>query len=285
MRKLALLALLAPLLWVGRQPPQHVPSMRQAPIFHLPLEKKTLLPETSRIPAERGVYCAYDVKGRVMYIGLSMNLRRSIETLGRDMNIYVEIERWNVEKHGECEEPCPDVRLEAHVEEQASWREMWQDGECDQGAATKGLEVLVGGSPGKRWELHDISYLLLGGELPPGNMPKDAPGADHFWQQRGREVQLSVPSVRARWWSARSSRRDLIAERSNVLKRVHRGCSQSQADSDNPTAFPKKVTLWQGRFARVKLATLKEQPELPICLKAWCQTKLHLVSAIFCVHI
>ena len=81
MRRLGALALLAPMLWVGRAPPPGVPSMRQAPIFHTQLEKKTLLPETSRIPQERGVYCIYDIKGKVMYIGLSMNLRRSIETL------------------------------------------------------------------------------------------------------------------------------------------------------------------------------------------------------------
>ena len=31
---------------------------------------------------EQGVYCIYNHKGVVMYIGLSMNLQRSVETLG-----------------------------------------------------------------------------------------------------------------------------------------------------------------------------------------------------------
>lgn len=31
---------------------------------------------------EQGVYCIYNHKGVVMYIGLSMNLQRSVEKLG-----------------------------------------------------------------------------------------------------------------------------------------------------------------------------------------------------------
>lgn len=43
----------------------------------------------------------------------------------------------------------------------------------------------------KAWRFWLEDHLARGGELPPGNMPKDAPGADHFWQQRHREVVVS----------------------------------------------------------------------------------------------
>eukprot|EP00434_Breviolum_minutum_P004720 symbB.v1.2.004160.t1/scaffold235.1/size321457/19 len=155
----------APLLWVSAKQsvsnaPKGVPSMRQAPIFPTRLDKKTLLPETSQIPKEQGVYCIYNHKGVVMYIGLSMNLQRSVETHARmfDSKHMLKTNLAGV-KFGKMPNASKELLKKA-------WKFWLQD------------------------------HVARGGHMPAGNMPKGSPGADELWQQRdSQEVAQKILQV------------------------------------------------------------------------------------------
>eukprot|EP00435_Cladocopium_sp_Y103_P045294 s2273_g13.t1 len=131
--------------------PRGVPSMRQSPICHTRLQNKTRLLNTSQIPQDPGVYCIYNHKGVVMYIGLSTNIQRSVQTHAKMFG----------SKH----------MLKTNL----------AGVKC--GVMPNASKALLK----KAWTFWLEDHMARGGHMPPGNMPRGAPGADALWHRRDED--------------------------------------------------------------------------------------------------
>ena len=103
----------------------------------------------------QGVYAVYDGAERLQYIGLSRNIQKSVATHGKAIGIT---EVGDLIGSVKCAE--------------------MPDGSKDVLKAT--------------WEVWLKEHLGNGGEIPVGNLPENAPGADPRWRSRGAQAKPSL---------------------------------------------------------------------------------------------
>lgn len=132
-----------------------VVPMTEAPIFLTPVDVVTGECDVSSLPEEMGVYAVYDTSERLQYIGLSRNIQKSVETHGKAIGI---------QEVGDLVGSVKCVEMpEGSKEELKSVWEFWLK-----------------------------EHLGNGGEIPVGNLPENAPGADPRWRSRGAQAKPSL---------------------------------------------------------------------------------------------
>ena len=132
-----------------------VVPMTEAPIFLTPVDVVTGECDVSSLPEEMGVYGVYDSSDRLQYIGLSRNIQKSVEAHGKAIGIQ------------EVGDLITSVRCF----------------EMPDGSKEELKEV---------WEFWLKDHLGSGGEIPVGNLPENAPGADPRWRSRGAQAKPSL---------------------------------------------------------------------------------------------
>ncbi|CAK9042828.1 unnamed protein product [Durusdinium trenchii] len=141
--------------WAESDTELMVPPMTEAPIFLTPVDVVTGELDVSSLPEEMGVYAVYDGDERLQYIGLSRNMQKSVATHAKAIGIK------------EVGDLIGSVRC----------AEM-PDGSKEELKST--------------WEVWLKDHLGNGGEIPVGNLPENAPGADPRWRSKGAQAKPSL---------------------------------------------------------------------------------------------
>jgi len=132
-----------------------VPTLSEAPVFVTGVDVLSGEPDVSALPEEMGVYAVYDTGDRLQYIGLSRNIQKNIENHAKAIGLP---EATDLIASVKCIE-MPD----------------------------ESKEVLK-----QTWEFWLKDHLGDGGEIPVGNLPENAPGADPRWRSRGAQAKPSL---------------------------------------------------------------------------------------------
>jgi len=130
------------------------PSIDEAPVYMTDVDVITGELDVDALPAEMGLYAIYDQDGRLQYIGLSREIRKSVEAHAKAIGSEA-IELISTVK-------CADLPGVA----KETLKEIWQD-----------------------W-IQD--HMASGGEIPAGNLPENAPGADPRWRARGTQSKPAL---------------------------------------------------------------------------------------------
>lgn len=124
-----------------------VSAMEAAEPYSPQIDQMTGELEVNDLPNDMGVYAVYDVADKLQYIGLSRDIRKSVGGHGQAIGI-AEVESLV------CTVKCLVL-------------------------PGQGKEALKG-----TWERWIKDHMEAGGEIPPGNLPENAPGADPRWRNK-----------------------------------------------------------------------------------------------------
>eukprot|EP00440_Ansanella_granifera_P004034 gb/GFBE01004379.1/.p1 GENE.gb/GFBE01004379.1/~~gb/GFBE01004379.1/.p1 ORF type:complete len:447 (+),score=82.72 gb/GFBE01004379.1/:1-1341(+) len=111
--------------------------------------------DISVLPEEMGVYAIYDSSGRLQYIGLSRQIQKSVENHAKSIGLP------------EVLDLISTVRC---VEMPGESKELLKE----------------------TWEGWIKEHMANGGEIPAGNLPENAPGADPRWRSRSAQAKPSL---------------------------------------------------------------------------------------------
>jgi len=138
-----------------------VPSLSEAPVFLTEVDPLTGQLDLSGVPNTMGVYAVFDDNSQLQYIGLSKQMSRSVSDHAENIGIQ---EAGMLISSVKCLE-MPDAPKELL---KATWEQWIKD------------------------------HMSNGGEIPAGNLPESAPGADGRWRLRRNQGKppLNLAGVR-----------------------------------------------------------------------------------------
>mmetsp|Transcript_18376 Transcript_18376/g.50425 ORF Transcript_18376/g.50425 Transcript_18376/m.50425 type:complete len:467 (-) Transcript_18376:32-1432(-) len=142
-------------------PVADLPPMSDASVYVTEVDPITAQLDVSALPSEMGVYAVFDLTGNLQYIGLSRDMRKSVAG------------------HADA------IGLQEVGGLIAQVRCLEMPGQ--------GKDVLK-----KTWERWIKEHIEEGGEIPVGNLPEGAPGADSRWRSRSATSKppLNLAGVR-----------------------------------------------------------------------------------------
>lgn len=125
-----------------------VPKMEEAPVYTTVVDVMSGELDVSSLPEEMGVYAVYNEDNNLQYIGLSRQIQKSVEAHAKAIGI---------------QEVGSFISAVRCAEMPGQSKELLKE----------------------TWEKWIKSHMDNGGEIPMGNLPENAPGADPRWRNRG----------------------------------------------------------------------------------------------------
>lgn len=129
--------------------------MAEAGVFMADVDQLSGLIDVTTLPEETGVYAIFDESSMLQYIGLSKNIRRSVENHAKSIGPR------------EVSGLISQIRV------------------CEMPGAQK-MELKT------TWEAWIKEHMDAGGEIPVGNLPEGAPGADPRWRSSGPQAKPAL---------------------------------------------------------------------------------------------
>lgn len=125
-----------------------VPEMEKAPVYTTVVDVMSGELDVDMLPEEMGVYAVYNEENNLQYIGLSRQIQKSVEAHAKAIGI---------------QEVGSFISSVKCAEMPGQSKELLKE----------------------TWEKWIKSHMDSGGEIPMGNLPENAPGADPRWRNRG----------------------------------------------------------------------------------------------------